>query len=134
MQIPTPVCSPRLCILIGAYLVLAGAFVAPLRSATGEPPPNILFLLTDDQTWEALGCTGGEVKTPNMDRLAARGMLFTHGYNMGSWVGAVCVASRTMFNTGRTLWHCRDLELAELAYRKAGPTAPKPAPGTAWSQ
>ncbi|MDI1335762.1 MAG: sulfatase-like hydrolase/transferase [Lacunisphaera sp.] len=112
---------------------------ASIRAASSEPTrPNILFLLTDDQTWEALGCTGGEVKTPNMDGLAARGMLFTHGYNMGSWTGAVCVASRTMFNTGRTLWHCRDLELAELAYRASrkdgnSPLA-KPNPGTAWSQ
>ncbi len=45
-----------------------------------------------------------EVKTPNLDRLANRGMLFTHAYNMGSWHGAVCMPSRGMLNTGRFLW------------------------------
>jgi len=106
--------------------------------AAGPAKPNILFILSDDQTWEALGVTGGEVKTPNLDRLAARGMLFTSGYNMGSWTGAVCVASRTMFNTGRSLWHCRDLEQALLAYKekvKEGEKlGPRPDMGTIWSQ
>src|ERR1051325_7692360 len=76
-------------------------------SAPGQERPNFLFLLSDDQTYRALGVLGElEVKTPNLDRLAKRGMLFTHCFNQGGWSGAVCIPSRTMLNTGRTLWQC----------------------------
>jgi arylsulfatase A-like enzyme len=78
-------------------------------AAKGEERPNFLLLLSDDQTHRALGCLGElEVKTPNLDRLAKRGMLFTHCFNQGGWSGAVCVPSRTMLNTGRTVWNCRN--------------------------
>ncbi len=78
----------------------ANRFAAP-----GKERPNFLFLLSDDQTFRALGSIGQlEVKTPNLDRLAGRGLLFTHCFNQGGWSGAVCIPSRTMLNTGRTLW------------------------------
>ena len=49
----------------------------------------------------------------------ARGLTFTHAYNQGSWSGAVCVASRTMLNTGRFLWHAqRVYETAETERRE----------------
>jgi choline-sulfatase len=51
-----------------------------------------------------------EIETPNLDRLARRGITFTHSYNMGAWHGAVCVASRTMLVTGRYLWFARQDE------------------------
>ena len=77
-------------------------------AAPGEERPNFLFLFSDDQTFRALGCLGElEVKTPNLDRLAKRGTLFTHCFNQGGWSGAVCVPSRTMLITGRTLWQSR---------------------------
>ena len=77
-------------------------------AAAGQERPNFLFLFSDDQTFRALGRLGElEVKTPNLDRLARRGMLFTHCFNQGGWSGAVCVPSRTMLNTGRTLWQSR---------------------------
>ncbi len=70
--------------------------------------PNFLFLLSDDQTYRALGCLGDlPIKTPNLDRLAKRGTLFTHCFNQGGYSGAVCVPSRMMLNTGRYLWQCR---------------------------
>lgn len=47
------------------------------------------------------------IATPNLDRLAASGTLFTHAYNMGGWNGAICVASRAMLNSGRSLWPAR---------------------------
>jgi len=73
--------------------------------------PNILFIFTDDQCFEtlhALGCD--EIKTPNLDRLVRAGVTFTRAYNQGGWHGAICVASRTMLNTGRFLWNARDVE------------------------
>lgn len=63
--------------------------------------PNILFIFADDLSYETLGCLGmTEAKTPNLDRLVARGVHFSQAYNMGSWSGAVCLASRTMLNSG----------------------------------
>ena len=76
--------------------------------------PNILFIFADDQCYETireLGLT--DIDTPNLDRLMKSGASFTRAYNMGSWSGAVCVASRHMLNTGRFLWD------AEIASKKA---------------
>ena len=82
--------------------------------------PNFLLLLSDDQMHRALGLLGElEVKTPNLDRLARRGMLFTHCFNQGGWSGAVCVPSRMMLNTGRTVWQCRDGTNSEAIARDA---------------
>lgn len=43
--------------------------------------PNILVILADDLGYSDIGCYGGEVKTPNLDRLAKNGVRFTHFYN-----------------------------------------------------
>lgn len=73
--------------------------------AAGAAKPNILFLFADDQCFETIHALGHPViETPNLDRLVKRGASFTHAYNMGSWSPAVCVASRTMLVTGRSLW------------------------------
>ena len=45
-----------------------------------------------------------EIDTPNFDRLVERGFHFTNAYCMGSMIGAVCLPSRTMLITGRSLW------------------------------
>lgn len=87
--------------------------------------PNILFIFADDQCHEALSAFGSEVQTPNLDRLAQRGVSFTNAYNQGAWNGAVCIASRTMLNTGRYLWHAEKLD-RNLAQEKAA--------GRLWSQ
>ena len=82
-----------------------------LTSATAAEKPNILFLFTDDQSYETLRGPGYPgIEIPNLDRLANSGTTFTHAYNMGAWHGAVCVASRTMLNTGRTVWHAKRIE------------------------
>ncbi|MCU0796685.1 MAG: sulfatase-like hydrolase/transferase [Akkermansiaceae bacterium] len=73
--------------------------------------PNLLFLFADDLTWRAVhGLSGEDIETPNMDRLIDRGTTFTHAYNSGAWHGAVCVASRTMLQTGLQLWRAKDAE------------------------
>ena len=83
-------------------------FAANRFAASGQERPSFLFLFSDDQTFRALGRLGElEVRTPNLDRLARRGMLFTHCFNQGGWSGAVCIPSRTMVITGRTLWQSR---------------------------
>ena len=45
-----------------------------------------------------------EIITPNFDRLVQQGTTFTNAYNMGSWSGAVCLASRAMMNSGLYVW------------------------------
>ena len=44
---------------------------------TDEKRPNILFLMTDQQRWDALGCVNPLVQTPNLDALADRGVRFS---------------------------------------------------------
>ena len=81
--------------------------------ATGGPgqKPNILFIIADDQCYQTVHAMGGEeVITPSLDRLAGEGAAFTHAYNMGGWHGAVCVASRTMLNTGLSVWRASRAE------------------------
>ncbi|HEY6168070.1 MAG TPA: sulfatase-like hydrolase/transferase [Verrucomicrobiae bacterium] len=60
--------------------------------------PNILFIMTDQQRWDCVGANGNAIiKTPHMDRLAARGANFTHAFV----ASPVCVPSRISFFTGR---------------------------------
>jgi arylsulfatase A-like enzyme len=66
----------------------------------GRPPkrPNIVFILADDLGWGDLGCYGSlHNSTPTLDRLAAQGLRFTHGYS-GS---ATCSPTRISLYTGR---------------------------------
>ncbi|MCC5844139.1 MAG: sulfatase-like hydrolase/transferase [Verrucomicrobia bacterium] len=67
--------------------------------------PNFIFILSDDQAPDTVGAWGNpEVKTPNLDRLSAQGVNFMKAYNPGSWSPAVCIPSRTMFNSGLQVW------------------------------
>ena len=67
--------------------------------------PNIVFIFADDMTYTAINALGNtEIQTPNLDRLVNQGTTFTHAYNMGAWNGAVCVASRAMIISGRSVW------------------------------
>ena len=63
------------------YVALAGvALSLPLMAAPSPSRPNILFIASDDLRPE-LGCYGvTQVKTPNLDRLARRGVVFTRAY------------------------------------------------------
>ncbi|MEM6278070.1 MAG: sulfatase-like hydrolase/transferase [Verrucomicrobiota bacterium] len=79
-------------------------------SVSAAESPNILFIFADDQCFDTIGALGlTDIETPNLDRLVERGTTFTHAYNMGSWSGAVCVASRHMLNTGAFLWHAEKI-------------------------
>jgi len=64
-------------------------------AATPPRRPNIILILADDLGYSDLGCYGGEIRTPNLDRLAQRGIRFTHFYN-----AARCCPSRASIMTG----------------------------------
>ena len=85
---------------------IAATAMAPLlRAEPAAKPPNILMLVADDHRGDALGFLGHpDVKTPNLDALAARGTAFSRAYNMGANNDAVCVPARAMLHTGRNLY------------------------------
>ncbi|HSO87687.1 MAG TPA: sulfatase-like hydrolase/transferase [Draconibacterium sp.] len=71
--------------------------------------PNVLFLFADDQRADALGCSGNlYIHTPNIDKLAERGVRFSNGYVMGGHHGAICAPSRAMLMSGKSLFHVYD--------------------------
>jgi arylsulfatase A-like enzyme len=106
-------------ILMGAAMVL----VCSLGLAGAAEKPNVLFIFADDQCFDTIHELGNlEIETPNLDRLVKRSTTFTHAYNMGSWSGAVCVASRHMLNTGLFLWHAEE---ASNAFGGGKPKKPK---------
>ena len=73
-----------------------------------KTPPNILFIFTDDQAYNTIAELGNpEIHTPNLDKLVRGGTTFTHAYNMGAWHPAICIASRTMLNSGRGVFQAR---------------------------
>ncbi|MGB3528334.1 MAG: sulfatase [Saprospiraceae bacterium] len=60
-------------------------------------PPNIVFILTDDQRWDMLGCAGNPIiSTPNIDKLAEKGVRFSHAFV----TTPICAASRASILTG----------------------------------
>lgn len=68
--------------------------------------PNILFLFTDDQRFNTIHALGNEeIHTPTMDYLVKTGTGFTRSYIMGGTCPAVCMPSRAMLLTGKTLFH-----------------------------
>ncbi len=86
---------------VTALALLCGT---PLVAQGFLPRPHVLFLFADDQRADTLGSWGNRyIKTPNLDRLARRGLSFRRTYCMGSQHGAVCAPSRTMLLTGRSL-------------------------------
>ncbi len=87
--------------LAGGAVAAAMARYAPgaaaAAAARGSPGkrPNIVLIMSDDMGFSDLGCYGGEIRTPNLDGLAKRGLRFTQFYNC-----ALCGPSRAALMTG----------------------------------
>jgi choline-sulfatase len=106
---------------LNRILSLAAAFFTFGTHTDAAEKPNILFIISDDQSYETIRAYGHtDIDTPNLDRLVANGTSFTHSYNMGAWAGAVCVASRSMLVTGRTVWRAKANENKQSADVAAG--------------
>jgi len=107
--------------LIAAVGTISATSIAATVAA--EPPrqPNVVLIMADDLGYSDLGCYGGEIDTPNLDRLAAQGLRFTQFYNC-----AVCVATRAALLTGlhprhgRSRWLGRDMVTLGEAMQAAG--------------
>jgi arylsulfatase A-like enzyme len=76
------------------FLSLLGSG-ATVAQAAAPTRPNVVVILVDDMGFSDLGCFGSEIPTPNIDRLAARGVRLTHFYNT-----ARCSPSRAALMTG----------------------------------
>ena len=78
-------------------VLLASLPWACTHAITGDRPPNILFMLTDDQRWDAIGLGGSRhLKTPNMDRLGQEGVYFKNAF----CTTALCSPSRASILSG----------------------------------
>ena len=91
-----------------------GAGMWPLQSSADAPGdrrprdrrrgnrPNVLLIMADDMGFSDVGCYGGEIHTPNLDRLAQGGLRFTQHYSTGR-----CWPSRACILTGYYAQHIR---------------------------
>jgi arylsulfatase A-like enzyme len=80
-------------------------------------------MLADDLRPDGMGALGNKLlKTPNMDAVVQRGLVFRRAYVMGSGIGAVCLPSRTMILTGKNTTHMgqRDAPTFPQAMKAAG--------------
>ena len=66
---------------VGAAVAMPGVGALARAAAGGGRKPNVVLIMVDDMGYSDLGCYGGEIKTPNLDGLAAGGMMFTQFYN-----------------------------------------------------
>ncbi|MBC8167568.1 MAG: arylsulfatase [Bryobacteraceae bacterium] len=76
------------------FLAAATAGTTALSAATTQRP-NVLIIMADDMGFSDIGCYGGEIRTPNLDALAAGGVRFTSFYN-----AARCCPTRAALLTG----------------------------------
>jgi arylsulfatase A-like enzyme len=89
----------------GAVATVAGLALSDRLSATPtSKPPNIVFIMADDLGYADVGCYGRpDLRTPNIDRIAANGVRFLQAYANS----AVCSATRTALITGRYQYRLR---------------------------
>lgn len=85
-------------LLILAGAILAGGAARPLRAAPKNAPPNVVLIISDDQAYGDYSFMGHpQIRTPNLDRLAAQSLCFTRGYTPSS----LCCPSLASIITGR---------------------------------
>ncbi|KKK63643.1 hypothetical protein LCGC14_2992220, partial [marine sediment metagenome] len=71
------------CFSVVLTLALGNTTRSRAQTADRGPQPNIILIVADDLGFSDLGCYGGEILTPNLDKLAANGLQFTQFYNAG---------------------------------------------------
>ena len=103
------------------FLVLCLIVCHSAQAAAAQERPNILFIFTDDYAYDCVAALGNDqIRTPTIDSLVHNGTTFTRAYNMGSYSGAVCIASRMMLNSGRFVWASQALHNRGERERAAG--------------
>jgi arylsulfatase A-like enzyme len=83
---------------VSLLLFLSSASFAQQNIANSPSKPNIIFILTDDHRWDALGVAGNKIiQTPNLDQLANKGKYYRNAYV----TTAICCVSRASLLTGQ---------------------------------
>ncbi|GGG84176.1 arylsulfatase [Parapedobacter pyrenivorans] len=77
------------------FFMMAGLVVLSQAVRAQDKRPNIVLIMADDMGYSDIGCYGGEIETPNLDRLATEGLRFSQFYN-----NARCCPSRASLMTG----------------------------------
>ncbi|WP_435020153.1 arylsulfatase [Tundrisphaera sp. TA3] len=85
---------PRLALALFAAIA-PGAIARGAAPQAAKAKPNVVVILADDLGYSDIGCYGGEIRTPNLDRLASNGLRFTQFYNT-----ARCWPSRAALMSG----------------------------------
>ena len=81
--------------LFGVAILALFSWAQVRARAQEKPRPNILLIVADDMGWSDAGVYGGEIFTPNIDRLASQGYQFLNFH-----VGSMCAPTRSMLMTG----------------------------------
>ena len=81
--------------LITRFMCIGWVVALGVSPAVAAGKPNVVVILVDDMGFSDIGCYGGEVPTPNLDKLAANGLRFTQFYNTGR-----CCPTRASLLTG----------------------------------
>ncbi len=95
-------------------------FLILLMTTLAAQPPNVVVIMADDLGYSDLGCYGGEIATPHLDRLADGGLRFTQFYNTGR-----CWPTRAALLTGYYAQQVRRDQLPGLEGGGAGGTRPE---------
>ncbi len=108
--------------LATSFLLSCQSQSADEANVISDVPPNIIFLLTDDQRWDAAGFMGNDiVQTPHLDSLAAQGTVFENAYV----TTAICAISRASILTGQYASRHGvldfDTSLSDSAFRQTYP-------------
>ncbi|MBX3419937.1 MAG: sulfatase-like hydrolase/transferase [Pirellulaceae bacterium] len=98
--------APLVVLWIGIMVSQAMTFGAYEQGETGERRPHFLIIVADDQSPLDLKVYDpkSQLDTPHIDRIATTGMVIDAAYHLGSYSGAVCLPSRYMIMSGRSLW------------------------------
>ena len=86
-------------------LTLCAAVLVRCGPAPALDPPNILILMSDNHSWNHVGCYGDPtVRTPNIDRVASQGVRFTHAF----CPAPSCTPARASMLTGQDIWRLEE--------------------------
>ena len=103
--------------IVASMIVLACTGVS--SSQTAAKRPNVVIFLADDMGYSDLGCFGGEIHTPNLDRMAHNGLRYTQFYNTTR-----CWPSRASILTGYYAQQVRRDTLPDVPHTGAGGVRP----------
>lgn len=97
--------SKPIMIRILIFVLLIGYCQLPIAATDAQERPNILFIIADDASRDSMGVYGSTyVQTPNFDRIAREGVLFTNAYNCNP----KCAPARACLLTGRYSWQLKE--------------------------